>query len=167
MGNLFILLIAICFLKNFTESASSENKDTDNVELEAVPSPSPEMVRKPYDTKFDNIDIDDLLKNDRLLKNYVKCLEYEGPCTPDGKMLRGECDTKMGDMFFNILRKYVTLKKLQFKNFLDPLLNRYSARRIVDELREVFREAEVRVREGYSLFHRRAKGILGRAGEDL
>lgn len=49
-----------------------------------------EKPSKPYDTKFDNIDIDDVLKNDRLLKNYVKCLQDEGPCTPDGKMLRGE-----------------------------------------------------------------------------
>lgn len=50
----------------------------------------PDKDMKTYDTKFDNIDIDDLLKNDRLLKNYVKCLENEGPCTPDGKMLRGK-----------------------------------------------------------------------------
>ncbi|KAL5285948.1 hypothetical protein ACFFRR_007561 [Megaselia abdita] len=47
-----------------------------------------ETTKKPYDTKFDNIDIDDVLKNERLLKNYVKCLQSEGPCTPDGKMLR-------------------------------------------------------------------------------
>lgn len=49
-----------------------------------------ETTKKPYDTKFDNIDINDVLKNDRLLKNYVNCLQNEGPCTPDGKMLKGK-----------------------------------------------------------------------------
>lgn len=41
-----------------------------------------------YDTKYDDIDLDDLLKNDRLRKNYVKCLLNEGPCTPDGQELK-------------------------------------------------------------------------------
>ncbi|XP_031618430.1 ejaculatory bulb-specific protein 3-like [Contarinia nasturtii] len=41
-----------------------------------------------YDTKYDNINLDDLLKNDRLRKNYVKCLLNEGPCTPDATELK-------------------------------------------------------------------------------
>lgn len=41
-----------------------------------------------YDTKYDNIDLSELLKNDRLRKNYVKCLLNEGPCTPDGQELK-------------------------------------------------------------------------------
>lgn len=35
-----------------------------------------------YDTKFDNVDVDAILNNNRLRKNYVKCLVNEGPCTP-------------------------------------------------------------------------------------
>lgn len=41
-----------------------------------------------YDTKYDNINLDDVLTNDRLLKNYVNCLLGEGPCSPDGQELK-------------------------------------------------------------------------------
>ncbi|XP_004529710.1 putative odorant-binding protein A10 isoform X1 [Ceratitis capitata] len=41
-----------------------------------------------YDTKFDNIDLDEVLSQERLLRNYIKCLENLGPCTPDSKMLK-------------------------------------------------------------------------------
>lgn len=43
-----------------------------------------------YDGKYDNIDIDEILKNERLLTNYVNCLMEEGPCTEDGRELKGE-----------------------------------------------------------------------------
>ncbi|EFA07417.1 chemosensory protein 18 precursor [Tribolium castaneum] len=36
----------------------------------------------------DNIDIDDILSNERLLKNYVNCLLDKGRCTPEGKKLK-------------------------------------------------------------------------------
>ncbi|XP_037937028.1 putative odorant-binding protein A10 isoform X2 [Teleopsis dalmanni] len=45
-------------------------------------------ARQTYDTKFDNVNLDELLGQERLLKNYIKCLESTGPCTPDGKMLK-------------------------------------------------------------------------------
>ncbi|XP_055374472.1 putative odorant-binding protein A10 [Condylostylus longicornis] len=48
----------------------------------------PVISKEIYDTKYDNIDIDEILNNERLLKNYIKCLENEGPCTADGKMLK-------------------------------------------------------------------------------
>lgn len=41
-----------------------------------------------YDIKYDNIDIDEVLKSDRLLTNYIKCLMDEGPCTEDGRELK-------------------------------------------------------------------------------
>lgn len=41
-----------------------------------------------YDIKYDNIDIDELLKSDRLLTNYINCLMEEGPCTEDGRELK-------------------------------------------------------------------------------
>lgn len=42
-----------------------------------------------YTTKFDNIDIDQILNNNRLLNNYVNCLLHDGTCTADGKELKG------------------------------------------------------------------------------
>lgn len=41
-----------------------------------------------YDSKYDNVDLDEILKSKRLLDNYVKCLLDEGPCTPDGNELK-------------------------------------------------------------------------------
>ncbi|CAH0545915.1 unnamed protein product [Brassicogethes aeneus] len=41
-----------------------------------------------YTTKYDNVDLADLVKNDRLLKNYVDCLLEKASCTPDGLELR-------------------------------------------------------------------------------
>ncbi|XP_011307929.1 ejaculatory bulb-specific protein 3 [Fopius arisanus] len=40
--------------------------------------------RPMYTTKYDKLDIDSIITNDRLLKNYIHCLMDEKPCTPDG-----------------------------------------------------------------------------------
>lgn len=41
-----------------------------------------------YTTKYDNIDIDEILNNARLFNNYVKCLLENRGCTPDGNELK-------------------------------------------------------------------------------
>nr|WIW78345.1 chemosensory protein 12 [Heliconius charithonia] len=41
-----------------------------------------------YTTKYDGVDLDEILASDRLLTGYVKCLLDNGPCTPDGKELK-------------------------------------------------------------------------------
>ncbi|XP_066586767.1 ejaculatory bulb-specific protein 3 [Prorops nasuta] len=41
-----------------------------------------------YTTRYDNIDVDQILRSDRLLNNYVNCLLDAGNCTPDGKELK-------------------------------------------------------------------------------
>ncbi|XP_033216283.1 ejaculatory bulb-specific protein 3-like [Belonocnema kinseyi] len=41
-----------------------------------------------YTSKFDNIDLDQILNNDRLLNNYISCLLKDTGCTPDGKELK-------------------------------------------------------------------------------
>ncbi|EDS38036.1 serine/threonine kinase [Culex quinquefasciatus] len=47
-----------------------------------------EEIGEKYTTKFDKIDLDDILKSDRLFKNYYNCLMEEGPCTPEGNYLK-------------------------------------------------------------------------------
>ncbi|KAJ8717308.1 hypothetical protein PYW08_005707 [Mythimna loreyi] len=37
-----------------------------------------------YDSKYDNFNIDELVANDRLLKNYAHCLIGDGKCTAEG-----------------------------------------------------------------------------------
>nr|AYN70622.1 chemosensory protein 2 [Bactrocera minax] len=41
-----------------------------------------------YTTKYDNIDVDEILKSDRLFNNYFKCLIETGKCTPEGRELK-------------------------------------------------------------------------------
>ncbi|KAI7815304.1 chemosensory protein [Rhyzopertha dominica] len=41
-----------------------------------------------YTTKYDNIDVDKILTNERVLTNYIKCLMDEGPCTAEGRELK-------------------------------------------------------------------------------
>ncbi|CAG9809166.1 unnamed protein product [Chironomus riparius] len=41
-----------------------------------------------YTTKYDNINLDDILKSERLLNNYFNCLMEKGKCTPDGNELK-------------------------------------------------------------------------------
>ncbi|XP_044745590.1 ejaculatory bulb-specific protein 3-like [Coccinella septempunctata] len=41
-----------------------------------------------YTSMYDNIDLNEVVRNERLLKNYVHCLLDEGRCTPDGAELR-------------------------------------------------------------------------------
>ncbi|XP_043289911.1 ejaculatory bulb-specific protein 3-like [Venturia canescens] len=41
-----------------------------------------------FTTKYDNVDIDQILRSTRLLNNYVNCLLDAGNCTPDGKELK-------------------------------------------------------------------------------
>lgn len=43
-----------------------------------------------YTTKFDNINIEEVLGSERLLKNYFNCLMSRGPCTPDGDELKSK-----------------------------------------------------------------------------
>ncbi|KAK9504859.1 hypothetical protein O3M35_009037 [Rhynocoris fuscipes] len=41
-----------------------------------------------YTTKYDNIDLEEILNNDRIYVKYFDCLKGTGKCTPDGKELK-------------------------------------------------------------------------------
>ncbi|XP_058816000.1 uncharacterized protein LOC131679309 [Topomyia yanbarensis] len=41
-----------------------------------------------YTTKYDGVNLDEILKSDRLFNNYYKCLMDQGRCTPDGNELK-------------------------------------------------------------------------------
>lgn len=43
-----------------------------------------------YSTRYDNLDVDGLLKNERALGSYVKCLLDQGPCSPEGREFRSK-----------------------------------------------------------------------------
>ncbi|KAJ8717925.1 hypothetical protein PYW07_005855 [Mythimna separata] len=41
-----------------------------------------------YTDRYDNVDLDEILSNRRLLVPYVKCILDQGKCAPDGKELK-------------------------------------------------------------------------------
>lgn len=41
-----------------------------------------------YPNKYDDIDVERILQNGRVLTNYIKCLMDEGPCTNEGRELK-------------------------------------------------------------------------------
>jgi hypothetical protein len=45
---------------------------------------------KDYTTKYDNVDVERILSNGRILTNYIKCVLDEGPCTPEGRELKSK-----------------------------------------------------------------------------
>nr|CAD7613438.1 unnamed protein product [Timema genevievae] len=49
-----------------------------------VPSPAGEK----YTNKYDHLDIDAILSNERALNVYVKCILDQGQCPPEGKELK-------------------------------------------------------------------------------
>lgn len=63
---------------------------------------APAEPPKQYTTKYDNINLDEILNSKRLLSNYVKCLADNVGCTPQGKELRGK-STLFLLFFFSII----------------------------------------------------------------
>nr|AGZ04939.1 chemosensory protein 11 [Laodelphax striatellus] len=45
------------------------------------------MPQKTYSTMYDHINVNNILKNDRLFNRYFTCLTKRGGCTPEGKLL--------------------------------------------------------------------------------
>lgn len=45
-----------------------------------------------YTSKYDDVDIDQILQSERLLRNYLNCLLDKGRCTPDGAELKSKSD---------------------------------------------------------------------------
>lgn len=43
-----------------------------------------------YSSKFENIDIDGIIKNERILQNYLNCLLEEKGCTPEADELKSK-----------------------------------------------------------------------------
>nr|QWS70520.1 chemosensory protein 8 [Cylas formicarius] len=65
-----------------------------------------------YSTRYDNLDIESILSNKRVLTNYIKCILDEGPCTSEGRELRKHIPeavstkcSKCTDSQKNIVRK--------------------------------------------------------------
>lgn len=47
-----------------------------------------------YPVKLDNVNIETVLSNDRVLTNYIKCLLDKGSCTREGRELKSKLISK-------------------------------------------------------------------------
>jgi len=48
------------------------------------------VATEKYTGKYDDVDVDKILQNNRVLNNYIRCLLDEGPCTAEGRELRSK-----------------------------------------------------------------------------
>lgn len=48
------------------------------------------VIAEKYPAKFDNVNIETVLSNDRVLTNYIKCLLDRGACTREGRELKSK-----------------------------------------------------------------------------
>nr|BAN20359.1 protein serine/threonine kinase, putative [Riptortus pedestris] len=46
------------------------------------------LAASTYTSKYDSINLDEILNNERLYRKYVDCLKGLGRCTPDGRELK-------------------------------------------------------------------------------
>lgn len=57
------------------------------------------VMAQKYPVKFDQVNIETVLSNDRVLSNYIKCLLDKGACTREGRELKSKCP-----VFFSLVR---------------------------------------------------------------
>jgi hypothetical protein len=43
-----------------------------------------------YSSRYDNIDLDAILRNNRALNGIIKCVLEKGPCSPEGRELKSK-----------------------------------------------------------------------------
>lgn len=52
------------------------------------------LAQQEYTNKYDNVSIETVLSNDRVLSNYIKCLLEKGACTREGRELKRKYNPK-------------------------------------------------------------------------
>ncbi|XP_066590766.1 ejaculatory bulb-specific protein 3 [Prorops nasuta] len=46
------------------------------------------LAAEKYPSKYDDVNVDNILQNGRVLTNYIKCMLDEGSCTAEGRELK-------------------------------------------------------------------------------
>ncbi|KAJ8670417.1 hypothetical protein QAD02_001676 [Eretmocerus hayati] len=58
------------------------------IELQQTIFQSQQSEAQYYNTRWDKVDVKQMLSNRRLIKMYFNCLVSRGPCTPDGREIK-------------------------------------------------------------------------------
>nr|AUF72997.1 chemosensory protein [Anoplophora chinensis] len=85
-----------------------------------------------YTTKFDNVDLDNILKNERLLRNYMNCLLDKGKCSSDAvelkkvipEALENECE-KCSEKHRDGVKKVIKYLVENKRDYWNELLAKY------------------------------------------
>nr|QJT73568.1 chemosensory protein 9 [Encarsia formosa] len=92
-----------------------------------------------YSDKYDDIDLDEVLKNDRLREQYFKCFMDEGPCNtgvikffkekfPEALATQcKKCTEKQKAGFEKLITYYSEKEPENYQKVLEKLLNKKSA----------------------------------------
>nr|AWC68031.1 chemosensory protein 12 [Matsumurasca onukii] len=73
-----------------------------------------------YTTKFDGIDVEAVLKNERILRRYVDCVLDKGPCTAEGRELK----KRIPDAVQSECSKCSEVQKRQARRVLEFLIQK-------------------------------------------
>ncbi|KAL4112352.1 hypothetical protein QTP88_016160 [Uroleucon formosanum] len=83
-----------------------------------------------YVSTYDHLDVGRLLRNQKVVSGFVKCFVNEGPCTPDGKLVKayllpeiirtvcGKCTPRQKDMARIVLRHIYTYRRADFDKII-------------------------------------------------
>ncbi|KAJ8925791.1 hypothetical protein NQ315_009641 [Exocentrus adspersus] len=90
------------------------------------------LCQDKYTTKYDNVDLDSILKNERLLKNYINCLLDKGKCSNDAaelkkdipEALENECE-KCSEKHKEGVRKVIKYLAENKKDYWNELIAKY------------------------------------------
>nr|UZX40229.1 chemosensory protein CSP16 [Carposina sasakii] len=84
--------------------------------LAALASARPE---EHYTDRYDNVNLDEILENKRLLVPYIKCMLDQGKCSPDGKELKSH----IRDALENYCEKCTEVQKNGTRRVIGHLIN--------------------------------------------
>lgn len=79
-----------------------------------------------YTDRYDNINIDEILSNKRLLTSYIKCILDKGRCTPEGKELKRKYIILLFVCFISLLIRflaYFNVELITFKRSISPKMS--------------------------------------------
>ncbi|XP_028163097.1 allergen Tha p 1-like [Ostrinia furnacalis] len=123
MRRIIILLAVVALVTQSLAEEETEKKEEKKEE---------QTDEKKYTDRFDDINIEEIIANRRLLVPYLKCVLDKGRCTPEGKELKAHvkdamqtaCE-KCTDKQKTGARKVVNHIRDNEKEYWEELINKY------------------------------------------
>ncbi|CAH2042433.1 unnamed protein product, partial [Iphiclides podalirius] len=102
-----------------------------------------------YTDRYDNLNLDEIMSNKRLLTSYIKCILDKGRCTPEGKELKLHITDAMQNSCLKCTnfqrhgaRKIVKFIRANEKDSWEQIKKKYDPNNVYKDKYEAFLEAE-------------------------